>query len=93
MVVIQMETLHTLSVLIFVCISFCELKKIVFREYLFLQMASFWKFRDYKFQPQRKKNKKKTVESTDVWRMFLSRSTERQAGHDGKTFVIDSKKS
>ena len=34
-----------------------------FREYLFFRMGSFWKFRVYKFQPQRKKNKKKTVES------------------------------
>ena len=48
-------------------------------------MASFWKFWVYKFQPQRKKNKKKTVESRDIWLIFLSRSTERQARHDGKT--------
>ena len=39
-------------------------------------------------QPQRKKNKTK-IQSRDFWLMFLSRSTERQAGHDGKTVVID----
>ena len=88
MVVIQIETLHTFNVLIFACIYFCELKKIVFCEYLFLRMASFWKFRVYKFQRQRKKNKKRTVESRDIQLMFLSRSTERKAGHDGKTVVI-----
>ena len=87
-VVIQIETLHNLSVLIFACIYFWELQKIVFCEYLFLQMASFWNFWVYKFQPQRKKNKKKTVESRDI-RPFLSRSRERQVGHDGKTIVID----
>ena len=38
---------------------------------------------------QRKKNKKKTVESRDISLMFVSRSTERQAGLDGKTAVID----
>ena len=38
-------------------------------------------------QPQRKKNKKKTVELRDI-RLFLSRSTERQTGHDGKIVVI-----
>ena len=74
-----------LSVPIFACIYFCELKKIVFREYLFSITASFWKFRVFKFQPQRKKNKKKTVESRDIRLMFLLRSTERQAGHDQKT--------
>ena len=67
---------------------FCELKKIVFCKYLFLRMASFWKFRVYKFQCQRKKNKKKTIESRDIQLMFLSRTTERKAGHDGKTVVI-----
>ena len=40
-------------------------------------------------QPQRKKNEKETVESGDIQLMFLSRSTERQAGHDGETVVID----
>ena len=39
-------------------------------------------------QPQRKKNNKKTEESRDIL-IFLLRSTERQANHDGKTVVID----
>ena len=97
-----------LRILIFTCIYFREIKKIVFREYLFsgmvrflkfrlylfLRMASFWKFGVYKFQPQRKKNKKKTVESRDIRLMFLSKSRERQAGHDGKFLLsIDSSKS
>ena len=46
-------------------------------------------FKVYEFQPQRKKNKKKTVESREIRLMFLSRSTERQVGHDGKSVVID----
>ena len=89
--------LYTLSVLIFACIYFRELKKIVFRkylfsrmgsfwkfrEYLFLRMASFWTFRVYRFQLQRKKNVKKTVESRDIRLTFLLRLTERQAGHHG----------
>ena len=54
-------------------------------KYLFLWMASFWKFWVYKFQPQRIKNKKNTVGSRDIWLMFLSISTGRQAGHGGKT--------
>ena len=40
-VIILIETLHTLSILIFACTYFCELKKIIFREYLCLRMASF----------------------------------------------------
>ena len=60
-----------------------------FREYLSLRMASFWKFWVYKSQPQGKKNKEKAVESRDIQLMFLSRSTERQVGHDGKTVAID----
>ena len=52
-------------------------------------MAKFWKFWVYKFQYQRNKNKKKIVESRGIELMFLSRSTERQAGHNGKTVVID----
>ena len=39
--------------------------------------------------PPKKKNKKKTVESSDIWLIFLSRSMEKQAGHYGKTGVID----
>ena len=98
------NSVYTLSVLIFTCICFCELKKnrilwvlilengksLKFREYLSLRMTSFWKFWVYKFQPQGKKNKEDTVESRDIRLMFLLRSTERQAGHDGKTVVIDS---
>ena len=42
-------------------------------------------------QPQRKKNKKKSVESRDIRSKFQSRSTERQASHDGKFAAIDSK--
>ena len=38
---------------------------------------------------QRKKNKKKTVESREIQIMILSRSTKRQAGHNEKTVVID----
>ena len=52
-------------------------------------IGNFGKFRVYKFQPQRKKNKKRTAESRDIWLMFLLKSTERQAGHDRKTVVID----
>ena len=38
---------------------------------------------------QRKKNKKKTVESMEIQIMILSRSTKRQEGHNEKTVVID----
>ena len=51
-------------------------------------MASFWKFSVYTFQPQRKKNKKKIVESRDIWLMFLWRSIERQAGHGNKMLLL-----
>ena len=68
---------------------FLRAKKIVFPEYLFLQMARFWKFRAYKLQPQRKKNLKKLVESRTMQLIFLTRWMERQAGHDGKTVVIN----
>ena len=61
---------------------FLRAKKIVFCKYLFLQMAR-------EISASRKKNKKKTVESRDIWLIFLSRSTERQAGHNGKTVAID----
>ena len=39
-----------------------------------------------------RKYKKKTVQSRDIQLMFLPGSTERQAGHDRKTVVIDSKR-
>ena len=52
-------------------------------------MASFWKCQVSKFQPHRKQDKKKAVESRDILLILLSRSMERQAGHDGKTVVID----
>ena len=51
-------------------------------------MASFWKFRVYKFHPQRKKNKKKTVESWDMRLMFLWRETEKQEGHDERLLLL-----
>ena len=49
----------------------------------------FENFEFTNFSPKEKKNKKKAVESRDIRLMFLSRSTERQAGHDGKTVAID----
>ena len=84
MVIIQTETLRSLGVLTFACIYYCELKNRISREVIFT-MTSFWKFWVYTFQPQ-SKNKKKTVDSGDIWLMFLSRSTERQAGHDEKSY-------
>ena len=59
MVVIQIQTLHTFSVLFFASGRF-------------LKILSF-----YISVP-----KKKTVESTDIRLMFLSRSMGKQAGHD-----------
>ena len=38
---------------------------------------------------KKKKNKKKTDELRDIRLMFLSRSTEKQAGHNGETVAID----
>ena len=49
----------------------------------------FENFEFINFSPKEKKNKKKIVESRDLRLMFLSGSTERQAGHNGKTVVID----
>ena len=88
-VIIQIGTLHTLSVLIFAGIHFCKLKKSYFTSTYFLRMASFWKCEVYKFQLHRKQNKKKTLESRDMRLIFLSRSMERQAGRNGKTVVTD----
>ena len=74
-VIILIETLHILSILIFACTYFCELKKITFREYLCLQMASFWKFEFINFRPKEKRKRK---------RQLNQRICERQ--HDnGKT--------
>ena len=64
-------------------------KKFVLREYLYSRIANFWTFWVYKCQLQRKKNNKKTVESRDIRLMFLSRWTEGEACHDGKTVVND----
>ena len=88
-VIIQIGTLHTLSVLIFAGTHFCKLKKSYFTITYFLRMASFWKCEVYKFHLHRKQNKKKTLESRDVRLIFLSRSVERQAGRNGKTVVTD----
>ena len=87
--VIRTETLNILSVLIFACLYVCELKKSCFVCPYFCEWLVSLKFRVYKFQPQRKKNKKKTVKSSDTWLMFLSKSTEKQASHNGKIVVID----
>ena len=64
--------------LIFAAIYFRERQ--VFERFAstyFWRMASFWKFRVYKFQVQRKKNRKKTAESRDIRLLFLPTSTER----------------
>ena len=69
---------------------FCKWQ--VFKNFVstyFLPVASFWKFWVCKFYPPPKKNKKKTVESRDIWLTCLSRSTGRQAGHNGKTRVTE----
>ena len=54
----------------------------------FCEWHVFENFEFINFSPPKKKNKKKTVESRDIRLMFLSKSTERQAGHDGKTVAI-----
>ena len=66
MVVIQIETLYTLSILNFACIYRIS-RVLIFANAKFLKIL------------------KKTIESRDIRLMFLSRSTEKQAGHDGKT--------
>ena len=57
-----------------------------------MRMASFWKFRGYKFQSHEKKNKKKAVESRDMRLIFLSRSMDRQVTVEKLFLLIDSKK-
>ena len=37
----------------------------------------------------KEKENEKAVESRDIPLLFLSRSKERQAGHDGKTVAFD----
>ena len=66
-------------VFIFASTYFCEWQ--IFENFEFIHFSSN--------KLKRKKNKKKTVEPSDIRLMFLSRSTERQVGHDGKTVVID----
>ena len=63
-------------------------KKILFREYLFLQMEIFENFKFINFSPKEKRIRKR-LESRDIRLIFLSRSTERQAGHNGRTVAID----
>ena len=70
MLIIQIETLHTLSIPIFASTCFSELKKSYFVSTYFFQMVSFWEFRVDKFHPHRKKNKKKTFESRDMRLIF-----------------------
>ena len=69
--VIQIETLHTLSLLFFASI-YCILRVLIFANGKFLKIRSF----------QISAPKKKTVGSKDARLMFLSRSTEKQAAHD-----------
>ena len=95
-------------ILIFVCIYFCELKKIIFREclswrmanfwkfgeYLSLRMVSFWKFWVYKFQPQWKKNKqKKQLNQGTFGKCFChDQRKDKQVTMEKLLLFIDSKK-
>ena len=81
MVVIQIETLHTLSVLISACIHVCELKKPYFASTYFYEWQVFESFEFINFSPKEKRIR-------DIWLMFLSRLMEKQAGQVGKTVVI-----
>ena len=80
--------IHTIRINFFIFIF----PSLLFCEYLFLWKTKFWKFRVNNFQPKRKNNKKKTDESRDIWLIFLSRSTERQEGHNRKPVAFDSNK-
>ena len=84
----QIETLHTLSVLIFACIYFCELKKLYFASTYFLQLASFWKFRVYiNFSPIEKRTRKiKGYAANFQWK-------GRQVTMEKLLLLIDSEKS
>ena len=58
-------------------------KKSYFGSTYFCEWQVFENFELINFNPKEKI--KKTVESRDIRLMLLSRSTKRQAGHDGKT--------
>ena len=64
-------------------------KNRISRVLIFCEWQVFENVKFVIFQYHRKQNKKKAVESRDTRLIFLSRSMERQAGHDGKTVVID----
>ena len=51
MVIIQIETLHTLSILISACIYFCELKKRILRVLIFYEWQVFDNFEFINFSP------------------------------------------
>ena len=64
----------------------------IFENFVITYLCEWQVFENFEFisfSPKEKRITKKTVESRDIRLMFLSRSTERQAGHDGKTVVID----
>ena len=71
---IQIETLHTLSVLFFA--SICRISWVL--------TSANGKF----FEFLNSAPKKNTVEPRDI-RLFLSRSTEKQAGHHSYWLIID----
>ena len=72
-----METLHTLRVLFFASIS-CTSRVLIFSNGKFLKISSF----------QISAPKKKAAELRHI-QLFLSRWTEKQAGHDLYWFIID----
>ena len=61
MVVIQIETLHTLGVLIFTCIYFCKLKKSYFASICFCKWKVFENFKFINFSPKEKTIRKRRL--------------------------------
>ena len=88
-VIIQIGTFAYLKHTNFSRVFFCEVKQIVFHEYLFLRMASFWKFWLYWFNRKKERIRKRQLNQGSCSSFFLSRSSQRHAGNDGKTVVID----
>ena len=73
---------------------FLQAKKIVFREYLFLQMVSFWKCQLYKLQPHRKQNEKRQL-NQGILPNFSVKINEKtgRSQWEKLLLLIDSKKS
>ena len=89
---VQTETLHTLSILIFACIYSCELKKSYFASAYFFEWQVFQNFEFINFSPKEKRLRKRQLNQGIFGCFCRDQRKDGQVTMEKLLLLIDSEK-